>query len=147
MSRDAMLVGVGQRTFNRSDPPSSWPVPDEGVLRRRICGAKVMQDQFLHLTDAGERASVKIHVIPAETGAHVGLLGALAIASFGEDGRDLILKVAGEYGRDVAEVQSQRRQLRRGRRAGGGGPGAGARHQGPRRSGAPVYARRVAAVR
>jgi hypothetical protein len=71
-----------------------------------------MQDQFLHLTDVGERASVKIHVIPAKTGAPLGLLGAFAIASLGEGARDLIMKVAGKYRRDVAEVQLQRRQGR-----------------------------------
>jgi hypothetical protein len=93
-----------------------------------------------------ERAAIKIHVIPAEVGAHTGLLGAFAIADFGGDApgmvyfespgggqttrdpvtvakiiltfetlrsealprgasRDLILKVAGEYGRDLEEVQ------------------------------------------
>jgi transcriptional regulator with XRE-family HTH domain len=132
-----------QRIFDRPAPPSFWAVLDEAVLRRRIGGAKVMQDQLLYLTDLGERANVKIHVIPAETAVHVGLLGAFAIARFGGDtpgmvyfespdegqttrdpgavtrvgltfealrsealprgaSRDLILKVAGEYGRDVA---------------------------------------------
>ena len=114
---------------------------------RACCGgAKVMHDQLVHLTDMGDRASIKIQVIPAEAGAHMGLLGALAIADFAGDApgivyfespdegqttrdpgtvakvtltfetlrsealprgasRDLILKVAGEYGRDVEEVQ------------------------------------------
>jgi hypothetical protein len=139
-----------QRILDRSDPPAFWAVLDEGVLRRRIGGAKVMHDQLVHLADSGERATIKIHVIPAEAGAHVGLLGAFAIAGFAGDApgivyyespdegqttrdpatvariglmfetltsealprgasRDLILKVAGEYGRDVEEVQLQRR--------------------------------------
>jgi transcriptional regulator with XRE-family HTH domain len=139
-----------QRIFDRPRPPAFWAVLDEGVLRRRIGGAKVMADQLVHLADMGERASVKIHVIPAEAGAHLGLLGALAIAGLAGDApgivyfespdegqttrdpgtvakvtltfetlrsealprgasRDLILKVAGEYGRDLEEVQLQRR--------------------------------------
>jgi transcriptional regulator with XRE-family HTH domain len=134
-----------QRIFDRPKPPSFWAVLDEGVLRRRIGGAKVMHDQLVHLADTGERASIKVHVIPAEAGAHMGLLGAFAIAGFAGDApgivyfespdegqttrdpgtvakvtltfetlrsealprgasRDLILKVAGEYGRDVEEV-------------------------------------------
>jgi transcriptional regulator with XRE-family HTH domain len=138
-----------QRIFDRPNPPAFWAVLDEGVLRRRIGGAKVMHDQLVHLADTGERASTKIHVIPAEAGAHVGLLGAFAIAGLAGDApgivyyespdegqttrepatvakiglmfetlrsealprgasRDLILKVAGEYGRDVEEVQLQR---------------------------------------
>jgi transcriptional regulator with XRE-family HTH domain len=139
-----------QRIFDRAKPPSLWALLDEGVLRRRVGGAKVMHDQLVHLADAGERANIKIHVIPAEAGAHMGLLGAFAIAGLGGDApgiayfespdegqtsrdpaavakiiltfetlrsealprgasQDLILKVAGEYGRDVEEVQLQRR--------------------------------------
>ena len=48
------------------------------MLRRRVGGPKVMHDQLVHLADMGERASIKIHVIPAEAGAHAGLLGASA---------------------------------------------------------------------
>ena len=139
-----------QRIFGRPKPPAFWAVLDEGVLRRRIGGAKVMADQLVHLADMGGRPSIKVHVIPAEAGAHMGLLGAFAIAGFAGDApgivyfespdegqttrdpgtvakvtltfetlrsealprgasRDLILKVAGEYGRDVEEVQLQRR--------------------------------------
>ena len=74
-----------QRIFDRPKPPSFWAVIDEGVLRRRIGGAKVMQDQLVHLAEMTERPAIKVHVIPAEVGAHVGLLGAFAIAGF--DGR------------------------------------------------------------
>jgi hypothetical protein len=35
-----------------------WAVLDEGVLRRRIGGAKVMHDQLVHLADIAERATV-----------------------------------------------------------------------------------------
>jgi transcriptional regulator with XRE-family HTH domain len=138
-----------QHIFDGPNPPAFWAVLDEGALRR-IGGAKVMHDQLVHLADTGERATIKIHVIPAEAGAHMGLLGAFAIAGLAGDApgivylespdegqttrdpgavakvslifetlrsealprgasRDLILKVAGEYGRDVEEVQLQRR--------------------------------------
>jgi hypothetical protein len=94
----------------------------------------------------GERASIKIQVIPAEAGAHMGLLmpspwqtspvtrwvsftfespdkgqttrhpGTVAKVTLTFEtlrsealprgaSRDLILKVAGEYGRDLEEVQ------------------------------------------
>ena len=132
-----------QHIFDRPKPPSFWAVIDEGVLRRRIGGAKVMQDQLVHLAEMTERPAIKVHVIPAEAGAHVGLLGAFAIAGFDGDApgvvyletpdegqttkdsatvakiiltfdtlrsealprgatRDLIMKVAEEYGRDLA---------------------------------------------
>ena len=132
-----------QRIFDRPKPPSFWAVIDEGVLRRRVGGAKVMQDQLVHLAEMTERPAIKVHVIPAEVGVHVGLLGAFAIAGFEGDApgvvyfetpdegqttkdsatvakiiltfdtlrsealprgasRDLIMKVAEEYGRDLA---------------------------------------------
>jgi hypothetical protein len=149
-----------------------------------------MADQLVHLVEMGERASIRIHVIPAEAGAHMGLLGALAIADFAgnapgivyfespDEGqttrdpctvakitltfetlrsealprgasRDLILKVAGEYGRDVEEVQlqrRQRRQLRRSRRAAASWPCASTRHQRLPRASAQVHPGRVAAI-
>ena len=58
---------------------------DEGVLRRRIGSAKVMQDQLVHLAELTERPTIKIHLIPAEAGAHIGLFGAFAIAGFAAD--------------------------------------------------------------
>jgi hypothetical protein len=94
---------------------------DEGALRRRIGGAKVMHDQLVHLAEMAESPNIKVHVIPAEVGAHIGLLGAFAIAGFADDApgiltfdtlrsealprgasRDLIMKVAEEHGRDLA---------------------------------------------
>jgi hypothetical protein len=79
-----------QRIFDRPRPPSFWALIDEGVLRRRIGSAKVMQDQLVHLAELTERPSVKVHVIPAEAGAHIGLLGAFAIAGFGGDAPGLV---------------------------------------------------------
>ena len=40
-----------------------------------------MYDQLAHLADMADRAKVTIQVVPGEVGAHVGLLGAFAIAS------------------------------------------------------------------
>jgi transcriptional regulator with XRE-family HTH domain len=132
-----------QRIFSQPKPPSLWAVLDEGVLRRRIGGPKVMHDQLVHLAELAERPMIKVHVIPAEVGAHIGLLGAFAIAGFAGDApgivyfespdegqttmdpatvariiltfdtlrsealprgasRDLIMKEAEEYGRDLA---------------------------------------------
>jgi hypothetical protein len=132
-----------QRIFDRPKPPSFWAVIDEGVLRRCIGSAKVMHDQLVHLAETAERPAIRVHVIPAEVGAHIGLLGAFAIAGFPDDApgivyfespdegettkdsatvakiiltfdtlrsealprgasRDLIMRVAEEYGRDLA---------------------------------------------
>ena len=70
-----------QAIFQSPDPPSLWAVLDEGVLRRRIGSAPTMNDQLLHLLDVSERSTITVQVVPAEAGAHVGLLGAFSIAA------------------------------------------------------------------
>ena len=74
-----------QRIFGKPHPPSFWAVVDEGVLTRCVGSSKVMHDQLIHLVEVAERPTTKIHVIPAEVGAHIGLLGAFAIAGFAGD--------------------------------------------------------------
>jgi transcriptional regulator with XRE-family HTH domain len=70
-----------QQIFDRPDPPLLWLIVDEAVLRRRIGGAKVMCDQLARLAEVAGRPHVTVQVMPGEVGAHVGLLGAFAIAS------------------------------------------------------------------
>jgi hypothetical protein len=98
-----------QRIFDRPKPPSLWAVLDEGVLRRSIGGAKVMHDQLVHLAELTERPTVRIHVIPAEVGAHIGLLGAFAIAGFADDAGGIVYFESpdeGETTQDSATVAS-----------------------------------------
>ncbi len=40
-----------------------------------------MYDQLAHLADMADRPKITIQVVPGEVGAHVGLLGAFAMAS------------------------------------------------------------------
>jgi transcriptional regulator with XRE-family HTH domain len=71
-----------QAIFERPKPPSLWAVIDEGVLTRCIGSVQAMHDQLVHLVAASDRFKITIQVIPADVGAHVGLLGAFAIAGF-----------------------------------------------------------------
>jgi hypothetical protein len=59
-------------------------VVDEAVLHRVIGSRKIMHDQLLSLADTSCRPSVTVQVVPAEVGAHAGLLGAFIVASFDE---------------------------------------------------------------
>lgn len=79
-----------QTIFDRADPPKFWAVIDETVLYRSIGGPKVMHDQLTRLSEMAERPGVTIHVIPARAGAHIGLLGAFAIASFEADAPGIV---------------------------------------------------------
>jgi transcriptional regulator with XRE-family HTH domain len=74
-----------QAIFDQPAPPSFWALIDEPVLRRAVGGAKVMYEQLLHLADMSERPRVTIEVVPTDVGAHVGLLGAFAIAGYADD--------------------------------------------------------------
>jgi transcriptional regulator with XRE-family HTH domain len=71
-----------QAIFDRPKPPALWAVLDEAVLHRSIGGPKVMHDQLAHLVEMSDRSKITIQVVPADVGAHVGLLGAFAIAGF-----------------------------------------------------------------
>jgi DNA-binding XRE family transcriptional regulator len=83
---DADVTGrlARQAIFGQQSPPSFGAVVDESVLHRCIGGSKVMHDQLLHLADMSERPRITVQVLPAEVGAHVGLLGAFAIAGFAD---------------------------------------------------------------
>jgi transcriptional regulator with XRE-family HTH domain len=70
-----------QAILGRAGPPSLWAIMDETVVYRRIGEAKIMYDQLGHLTALAERPGITIQVVPADTGAHVGLLGAFIIAA------------------------------------------------------------------
>ena len=71
-----------QAIFQRPRPPSLWAVLDEGVLRRCIGSPKVIHDQLVHLLTVSDRSTIRVQIVPAEVGAHVGLLGAFSMAAF-----------------------------------------------------------------
>jgi len=52
------------------------------VLHRLIGSRKTMYEQLLHLADMSCRHGITIQIVPAGIGAHAGLLGGFAIASF-----------------------------------------------------------------
>jgi Domain of unknown function (DUF5753) len=79
-----------QAIFERAAPPNLWVVLDETVLHRCIGSAGVMREQLVYLAELAERPTIRVHVIPAEVGAHVGLLGAFAISNFDSDAPDVV---------------------------------------------------------
>jgi transcriptional regulator with XRE-family HTH domain len=71
-----------QAILDKPNPPALWVVLDEAVLHRLIGSRKVMYDQLLHLADTSCRSNITVQIVPAQIGAHAGLLGGFAIASF-----------------------------------------------------------------
>ncbi|ROO51804.1 helix-turn-helix protein [Micromonospora sp. Llam0] len=78
-----------QAILDQSDPPSTWIILDEGVIRRMVGGAEVMRRQILHLVDIAARPNIDLQVIPYSAGAHAGTLGPLVILGFPE-GDDVV---------------------------------------------------------
>ena len=66
-----------------------WAIMDEGALRRRVGKADIMREQLGHLIDASRSPKIKVLVVPASAGAHVGLSGAFVIAEF-RDAPDVV---------------------------------------------------------
>jgi transcriptional regulator with XRE-family HTH domain len=78
-----------QEILERRDPPMLWAIMDEEALRRRVGDAGIMREQLDHLIEVSRSPKVKVLVVPASAGAHVGLSGAFVIAEFRE-GPDVV---------------------------------------------------------
>jgi transcriptional regulator with XRE-family HTH domain len=71
-----------QTILDRTKPPELWVVLDEGVLHRLIGSRKIMYAQLLQLADMSCRPRITVQIVPADVGAHAGLLGAFIVADF-----------------------------------------------------------------
>jgi transcriptional regulator with XRE-family HTH domain len=70
-----------QEVLSRADPPQFVAVIDEAVIRRQVRGRPdVMREQLEQLAERAGQPHVHLHVVPAETGIHLGLTGAFIIA-------------------------------------------------------------------
>ncbi|MCG5212298.1 helix-turn-helix domain-containing protein [Streptosporangium sp. KLBMP 9127] len=77
-----------QRVLDRDDAPSLLVLIDEGVLRRKVAGSKVMRDQLDHLLEIAKRPAASIQVVDPECMA--GLAGAFMIAELPDGQPDTI---------------------------------------------------------
>jgi hypothetical protein len=69
-----------QAILDGGSPPDLRVVLDELVLYRLVGSPKIMHGQLAHLADMSCRPAVTVQIIPAELGAHGGLLGAFILA-------------------------------------------------------------------
>ncbi|HMH90967.1 MAG TPA: helix-turn-helix transcriptional regulator [Streptosporangiaceae bacterium] len=83
-----------QDILSRPRPPQLWVALDEAVLRRLIGSRKVMREQLLHLADESRRQHITVQVVPADIGAHTGLLGAFIVADFEDAPSSLYAEMA-----------------------------------------------------
>ena len=73
-----------QALLSRPEPPVIWSVIDEGVLRRRVGGPRVMRAQLRHLIEAAAMPHVIFQVVPFGLGAHAGAAGSFTVLRFAE---------------------------------------------------------------
>ncbi len=71
-----------QAILDQAGPPLLWVILDEGVLTRPVGGPAVMRDQIERLIKAARQPRIVLQVVPLGAGAHAGLAGRFAIASF-----------------------------------------------------------------
>jgi transcriptional regulator with XRE-family HTH domain len=100
-----------QTIFDRTEPPTLWALLDEAVLHRPIGSRKIMYDQLLHLADTSCRSYITVQIVPGEIGAHAGLLGGFAIASFGNAAGSVYMESPNQG--QTSEVPSVVRRLSR----------------------------------
>ncbi|TDB86033.1 XRE family transcriptional regulator [Actinomadura sp. KC216] len=74
--------------FQRDDPPHTFFVLDEGVIRRNVGGPEVMRDQLGYLLEVANRKRTQLQIVPFGVGYHVGLTGSFILLSF-EDAPDI----------------------------------------------------------
>jgi transcriptional regulator with XRE-family HTH domain len=71
-----------QSVLAREEPPLLWAIIEEAMLTRPVGGSKVMREQIDHLIAAARQPKIMLQVLPSNAGAHPGLDGRFAIASF-----------------------------------------------------------------
>jgi transcriptional regulator with XRE-family HTH domain len=64
-----------QELFERADPPETFFILDEAVLRRTVGGSKTMNRQIEHLLEMSKRPNVSIQIIPFSVGAYSAMQG------------------------------------------------------------------------
>jgi Domain of unknown function (DUF5753) len=89
-----------QAIFERPDPPSLWLIIDETVLHRCVGSPEIMRGQLMNLIQVSNRPKTTIQVVPSSVGAHVGLLGAFAVAT--GNGADTVYMESPDEGQTTA---------------------------------------------
>jgi len=82
IDRRADLRMARKQMLQREESPRLWAVLDEAVLRRPIGGKEVLREQIESLLAACDHPSVRLQVIPFESGGHAAAGGAFAILRF-----------------------------------------------------------------
>jgi transcriptional regulator with XRE-family HTH domain len=103
-----------QELFDKQEPPETFFLLDEAVLRRQIGGPDVMRRQLRRLEELAESPRISIQVLPFSTGGYFGLKGPFVYLEFADPEDDDVLYLENPYGdaifRDATEVTEPYRE-------------------------------------
>lgn len=71
-----------QEILDKDDAPRLTVIEGEAALRSRVGGPNVMKQQLDRLAELADRPNIEVQVLPLDSGAHVGLLGAFVVFGF-----------------------------------------------------------------
>jgi hypothetical protein len=83
--------------LGREDPAFLWVLMDESVLACPVGGREVMNAQLQHLREMADLPNVIVRIIPASSGAHLGVDGPFQVISL--EARDVAYSGAQNGGR------------------------------------------------
>ncbi|WP_165958933.1 helix-turn-helix transcriptional regulator [Actinomadura sp. KC345] len=86
-----------QEVFVGENPPRTWFIMDEIVLRRVVGNSEVMREQLSRMLEFAEFPTNMIHIVPFDVGFHDGLGGMFTILGF-EDGTNVVYTESGGEG-------------------------------------------------
>lgn len=85
VQRKVELKMARQKVLERPDAPRLDVVLDESSLRRLVGTPEVMSEQYLRLVTAGDRANVRLRVLPFDAGSHQAMGFPFQIFEFAGD--------------------------------------------------------------
>ncbi|MFJ2259643.1 helix-turn-helix domain-containing protein [Streptomyces sp. NPDC087844] len=87
-----------QAVLARPKPLTLTAVMDQAALRRAVGGPHVMAEQMRHLQALAEQPHITLHVIPWSVGAHPGMPGSFALATFTKASEPAVVYIDGMAG-------------------------------------------------
>lgn len=96
-----------QQILERSTPPYVWAVVGENAVRERVGSRDVFQAQLSRLLEIINHPHVTVQVIPAGSGAHVGLDGGFTLLKVSDGPLAFVeAQLTGRLVRDGGEVET-----------------------------------------
>ncbi|MGD0558692.1 MAG: helix-turn-helix transcriptional regulator [Streptosporangiaceae bacterium] len=105
ITRKVMDRMARHELLNRDNPPMLWYVLHEGVVRQRIGGPEIMQEQLTHLIEVARKPGILLQILPFSAPENAGTNGPIMVFEF-DDSRTVCYTECYGGGR-VVEVHNE----------------------------------------